>query len=629
MPRSPHKRLLSRNRCLPRLEVLEDRRLLSASLLNHTFQPSGLTIQPSANLGVAVYTPQQIRTAYGLTSLANEGEGMTVAIVDAYSQPYIASDVSEFSSLFGLPQLDGVGGDGTFTVSTPTGQATPGLPPSGSNWGIEISLDVEYVHTIVPKANIDLVETQNNSGDSLFAAEVDGQPYESGVFYAKNLPGVVVVSNSYGGDEFNGETNYDSEFTTPNNNVAFAFSTGDDGAPGSYPAYSPNVVAVGGTTLNTLSAKGVYGTETGWSGSGGGVSQYEPTVPFQTNNGVNFGARSTPDISMEANPNTGVFVLDSLDYPDQLIEVGGTSLAAPMFAGVITLGDQSRLAGGGQALSSVGVNNILYAAYNSANYKTDFHDITSGDNGFIAGPGYDLVTGIGSPKAQLVVPLLASSSVPSVVVGGSLGVGGSTGVHASLLMSHSAELSGGFSAVAGLSPLSATSTAGRAAGSSVATPANFSQTAAQVSLPAGHGLLSQTAQISGGGEASVTDAAEPIDTMTNVPSGADLFSAPTATQGIALTAGPATQAVTSALPISGVFGTADAVFANFGPLEAEADSVTLLLPSVAAREESTSDLSGLAGLAVFLGGAWTYLTPKKADTLQASLSDDSRKAKTK
>ena len=96
-----------------------------------------------------------------------------------------------------------------------------------------------------------------------------------------------VVSNSYGGGEFNGETFYDPAFTTPNNNVAFVFSTGDSGAPGEFPAYSPNVVAVGGTSLETVSIKGTYGKEIGWSGSGGGVSQFEPTPSYQSSNGVN------------------------------------------------------------------------------------------------------------------------------------------------------------------------------------------------------------------------------------------------------------------------------------------------------------------------------------------------------
>ena len=180
----------------------------------------------------AFYTPSQVRTAYGLNSISGQGQGETIAIVDAYSQPNIQSDVNEFSSFLGLPKMDGVGSDPTLSIMVPTGQSTP--PPANTepgNWGVEISLDVEWAHSIAPYANIDLITCQNSSGDSLFGAEIDGQPYASGVDYAKSLPGVVVVSNSYGGAEFNGETNYDSQFTTPTKNVAFVFAAGDKGTP--------------------------------------------------------------------------------------------------------------------------------------------------------------------------------------------------------------------------------------------------------------------------------------------------------------------------------------------------------------------------------------------------------------
>src|SRR5262249_45994662 len=153
-------------------------------------------------------------------------------------------------------------------------------------------------------------------------------------------------------------------------------------------------------------AKGTYGSEAGWAGSGGGVSQFEPTPAYQSNNGVNFGARATPDVSMDADPNTGVLVIDQYDFPGRYILVGGTSLAAPMWAGLIALGDQTRIGGGGPALNNSTIQNAVYGTYNSANYLNVFHDETIGNNGFAAGPGFDLVTGIGSPKAQVLVPLL-------------------------------------------------------------------------------------------------------------------------------------------------------------------------------------------------------------------------------
>jgi subtilase family serine protease len=423
---------LSRLRRTPSLDRLEERQLLSTLSASHP--ASSIIEQPNVQIGrivtlsgsavpSAFYVPAQMKQAYGVNQVTQQGQGMTIAIVDAFSQPNIVSDLSIFSNTLGLPQMDGVGSDPKFSIMTPTGQTTPGLPPSNAPWGVEISLDVEWAHSIAPYANIDLIECQDAGGDSLFAAEVDGQPFASGVGFAKSLPGVAVVSNSYGTGEFNGETDYDSEFTTPNNNVSFVYSTGDSGAPGEYPAYSPNAIAVGGTSLETLSIKGNYGKEIGWNGSGGGISHYESTPAFQSSNGVNFGARSIPDVSMDADPTTGVVLYDSYDYGSQfVVGIGGTSLAAPMWAGLIALGDQAH----GSNLDSHAILSDLYSAYNSANYSTDFHDVTTGNNGHAAGVGYDLVTGIGSPKAPGIVSLLGSSASPAVL-GGQPGGGGLPG----------------------------------------------------------------------------------------------------------------------------------------------------------------------------------------------------------
>jgi hypothetical protein len=198
-------------------------------------------------------------------------------------------------------------------------------------------------------------------------------------------------------------------------------------------------VAVGGTSLYTASARGAYGSETAWSkvttrsgteGGGGGVSQYEPTPSYQSSNGVNFGARSQPDVSMVANPNTGVLVIDSYDNATNFLIVGGTSLASPMFAGVVDLADAASIGGGGTSLSSTTVLNTLYSTYNSANYGNDFHDVTTGNNGFAAGTGYDLATGIGSPKVNTLVPVLAGAgALPPAATTPIFGSGGSGGVH--------------------------------------------------------------------------------------------------------------------------------------------------------------------------------------------------------
>jgi subtilase family serine protease len=143
----------------------------------------------------------------------------------------------------------------------------PATDPT-NGWALETALDVEWAHALAPKANILLVEASSNLMSDLLTA----------VNYARNRPGVSAVSMSWGTGEFAGEATYDGFFTTPagHTGVTFLASTGDDGTPGGYPAYSPNVVAVGGTTLrvNRAISSPDYVSEIGWTGSGGGVSQY-------------------------------------------------------------------------------------------------------------------------------------------------------------------------------------------------------------------------------------------------------------------------------------------------------------------------------------------------------------------
>jgi hypothetical protein len=493
---------------------------------------------------------------------------------------------------------------------------------------IETSLDVQWAHAIAPRANILLVNAATLDGDQLFGAEVDGLPFESAMHYALRQPGVVVVSNSYGGSEFDGETDYDVAFASPDK--AVTFSTGDFGAPGQYPSMSPNVVAVGGTSLNTITARGAYGTEAGWAGSGGSPSLFEPSVAFQTNNGVNFGSRSVPDVSMDGDPNTGVLVVDQFDGgPGAIFLVGGTSLSSPMWAGVIALGQQQRIANTLPTLNSQEVNQVLYSTYNSPAYKTDFHDITTGNNGFAAGPGYDLVTGIGSPKVQNIVPLLGSANVApiseSAVVGGPM----SLAVH-SAIGSHARQTEGAPIAIADAAAsttVAATSPSTPVAAGSVA----FAVNVPQATTAANHTFTAQVMLSSGGGAATVTDTAGvgAVDTATDpVPTDAGLFTAPTA--GVAGEAARAMPAAAPATPAgAAVVAVNDVVFANYGPVDAEADAVTSLVPSVAAREETTADLTGLAGMALALSGVWTYITPKQADILPAPLTEESRKRVTK
>ena len=154
---------------------------------------------------------------------------------------------------------------------------------------------------MAPGANIMLVEASSASDSDLLTA----------VRYAAAHANV--VSMSWGGSEFSGESVYDSAyFEQPG--VAFVASSGDNGAPASWPAASPNVLSVGGTSLN-LGSGSAWSSETGWSGSGGGPSAYEAQPAYQ--NGVvtqTATARATPDVAYDANPSTGFAVYDSTPY---------------------------------------------------------------------------------------------------------------------------------------------------------------------------------------------------------------------------------------------------------------------------------------------------------------------------
>ena len=194
--------------------------------------------------------------------------------------------------------------------------------------------------------------------------------------------------------------------------VTFVASSGDLGSPALYPGMSPDVLAVGGTTL-TLNADNTYQGEVGWSSSGGGQSIYETEPAFQS--GVqNTGMRTTPDVSFDADPMTGVQIYDSYMQTNPSFQVAGTSLASPCWAGLIAIANQGRVAAGGTTLD--GPSQTLPALYSLPD--ADFHDITSGSNGgYTAGPGYDMVTGIGSPVANLLVPALAGYQPSSTTVG--------------------------------------------------------------------------------------------------------------------------------------------------------------------------------------------------------------------
>ena len=396
-------------------EPLEDRLLLSAvvsgaaadglaqsQIATPTFIDLGaISKRADANPDAlsAPFDPSQIAQAYGINLIsfagtAGTGAGQTIAIVDAYNDPAIISDANSFSATFGLQQFNVAGGP-TLTVLNQSGGTSLPANARAGTWDVEESLDVEWAHAIAPDANIVLFEASNNSDTNLFDAVTEAADYT----------GVSVVSMSWSGSEFSSETFFDSDFLTPANHqgVTFFAATGDTGAAVGYPAVSPNVVAVGGTSL-TINDDGSYGGESAWSDGGGGVSQYESQPSYQTGkvNGVSTTNRATPDVSMDADPNTGVYVLDSFYSSEYYLQVGGTSLSTPMWAALVAIANQGRALNGLPTLTGA---QTLAALYNLA--PSNFHDITTGSNGHPATVGYDLATGLGTPVANLLVPALA------------------------------------------------------------------------------------------------------------------------------------------------------------------------------------------------------------------------------
>jgi hypothetical protein len=404
------------------VEALERRVLLSDIglamrtnfIVDGTFPaPTGAAsapdVQSLAKLN-APFTPAEIDQAYGVNDISfngvsGDGTGQTIAIVDAYNDPDIISDAATFDSYFSLPQFN-VGGP-TLQVLNQTGGTSLPANSTPGGWDVEESLDVQWAHAIAPQADIVLFEADSDSLSDLLTA----------VTAAADFPGVSVVSMSWGGSEFSGEQAYDPTFLTPGGHqgVTFLAATGDSGAPGMYPAYSPNVVAVGGTTL-TINSDGSYGGETGWSDSGGGISQYESQPSYQagTVNGISSSYRTIPDVAMDANPNSGVYVVDTFyTGTGWILEVGGTSLACPTWGGLIAIANQGRALHGLGSLD--GPSQTLPLLYSLP--ATEFHDITSGNNGFNAGPGYDLVTGMGSPVANLLITALGEVGSPKLAFG--------------------------------------------------------------------------------------------------------------------------------------------------------------------------------------------------------------------
>jgi len=308
--------------------------------------------------------PSQIKKIYNLPE--NGGHG-TIAIIGAYEDSSIEKDLSDFSKQFNLPEC-------TTKNNCLEKHRMSAVIKTDSNWNLETTLDVEWAHAIAPQAKILLVEATTPSGVNFLNA----------IDYATSRKDVVAISMSWGGSEFPEEISLDSHFQ--NTNIIFFASSGDNGTGASWPASSPYVVSVGGTTLS-INSTGNVKKETAWSGSGGGISAYEKEPDYQKDYSItkNKGYRAIPDVAYNADPVSGFPIIRNGIWRT----VGGTSAGAPQWAAISTLGS--------------GANNINFykdkASVKNNNYFTDITSGTNGDCGYFcdARKHYDYITGLGTP----------------------------------------------------------------------------------------------------------------------------------------------------------------------------------------------------------------------------------------
>jgi subtilase family serine protease len=376
----------------------------------------------------ACLTPAEVRAYYGVDVLARDGitgKGRTIAIIDSFGSPTLQADLHAFDSAFGLP-------DPSLTVLSPLGD----IPETASGWPVETTLDVEWAHAIAPDARIVVLrspidETEGVQGLPQFLALEQ---------YALSHHLADVLSQSWGATE-------DTLLDAPGQKLISQFhafyskavaagltivaGSGDQGAAGvdltlkrvfpwpavGFPASDPLVLAVGGTSLD-VAAGGQLAHEVGWPLSGGGVSRqfaepaYQRGLPKSVQQMLG-GHRGLPDIAYDAAPGSSVLVYVHGAWRP----VAGTSAAAPQWAGLVALADDLA----GHDLGSI--NPALYQLACSTRYAADFRDITLGQSlgpsaggtalggvGFRAGPGWDAVTGLGSPRAATLVADLAHFS---------------------------------------------------------------------------------------------------------------------------------------------------------------------------------------------------------------------------
>jgi subtilase family serine protease len=359
-------------------------------------RPTG---RPFVTSSPAGYGPIDLRSAYNLPAAPSAGAGQTVAIVDAQDDPNAEADLATYRSTYGLTPCTTA--NGCFRKVNQSGAAGP-LPAADAGWATEISLDLDMVSAICPSCHILLVEAASPNQSDLSIAE-----------NAAASLGATEISNSYGSSESISETSSDVSYDHPG--IAITAASGDSGYGVQYPAASPFVTAVGGTTLDEAGNTRGW-SEAAWSGTGAGCSAFEPKPSWQQDAGCSM--RTVADVSAVADPSTGVAVYDTYGgtpgnallcllfgtdcpQPTGWFVVGGTSVSSPIVASVFAL-----------AGNAASVDSLSYPY----DHASSLYDVTTGSDGggspgifglfstpncgsylCNAGPGYDGPTGLGTP----------------------------------------------------------------------------------------------------------------------------------------------------------------------------------------------------------------------------------------
>lgn len=365
------------------------------------------------------YGPDQIRAAYDVQSVLDSGvngTGRSIAIIDAIQSPTIRQDLALFDHAWGYP-------DATLNIVAPDGfTAYDVTNPTHRTWAGEISLDVEWAHVIAPRATINLVLAKSGDDADLLSATRYAVRHNLGD----------VISQSFG----EAEQCMDRKLL-PQEHALFAVATergmtlvaasGDFGATqltcdgnslltthaAATPASDPLVTGIGGTHLNADSSTGAYQSEVAWPGSGGGFSTIYKRPGYQAEVRPESKMRGLPDVAYTGDRMGGVPIVwgSSPLGPGRLFLASGTSVGTPQWAGILVLAVQAK----GHRLGAI--NKALYRLAAGDAYAATFHDITAGSNtfggvaGFAARPGWDAVTGLGTPDVAHLLKRLGDGEL--------------------------------------------------------------------------------------------------------------------------------------------------------------------------------------------------------------------------